>query len=375
MGWSRLAYSLSLSAGATGYMVGTFGCRYWLHRHGIRGTVARGGVVRDDAVMSATTRAASAERQDPGPGFQRRVLGVLALVGLTAFLAGVAREIAHANVTINNILPGVFDTDRIKTATNKVAEMQGISIEQATKNRLAAVPAGRLGTPDEFGKLCAFLASQHAGYIENQLRAWQADALRQYLDSGRTDFLAVATPGAGADVQLYILGSSQFGAQLAAALGLPFSFASHLVPAQLRQALDLYRQNFTADAPTAQVDAPYVMAGVNALVAPTTEEAEHLFTTSQQMAAAIRSGRPQALQPPVEDITRVVPEELLRMADGHGVRMVGDPTQVTDQLQAFVDEYALDEVITTTYTFDPAMRVRSAELLADAWGLTPAAEG
>jgi 3-oxoacyl-[acyl-carrier protein] reductase len=91
-----------------------------------------------------------------------------ARAGLTAFLSGVAREVAHANVTINNILPGVFDTDRIKTATNKVAEMQGISIEQATKNRLAAVPAGRLGTPDEFGKLCAFLASVHAGYITGQ---------------------------------------------------------------------------------------------------------------------------------------------------------------------------------------------------------------
>ncbi|WP_377838789.1 SDR family oxidoreductase [Bosea sp. UC22_33] len=91
-----------------------------------------------------------------------------ARAGLTAFLAGVAREVAHANVTINNILPGVFDTDRIKTATNKVAEMQGISIEQATKNRLAAVPAGRLGTPDEFGKLCGFVASAHAGYITGQ---------------------------------------------------------------------------------------------------------------------------------------------------------------------------------------------------------------
>ncbi len=79
-----------------------------------------------------------------------------------------AREVAHANVTINNILPGVFDTDRIKTATTKVAAMQGISIEEATKRRLAAVPAGRLGTPDEFGKLCAFLASQHAGYITGQ---------------------------------------------------------------------------------------------------------------------------------------------------------------------------------------------------------------
>ena len=91
-----------------------------------------------------------------------------ARAGLTAFLAGVAREVAHANVTINNILPGVFDTDRITVATNKAAQMQGISIEEAVKRRLAAVPAGRLGRPDEFGKLCAFIASAHAGYITGQ---------------------------------------------------------------------------------------------------------------------------------------------------------------------------------------------------------------
>lgn len=91
-----------------------------------------------------------------------------ARAGLTAFLSGVAREVAHANVTINNILPGVFDTDRIKVATVKAAEMQGISMDEAVKRRLAAVPAGRLGTPDEFGKLCAFVASAHAGYITGQ---------------------------------------------------------------------------------------------------------------------------------------------------------------------------------------------------------------
>ncbi len=91
-----------------------------------------------------------------------------ARAGLTAFLSGVAREVAHANVTINNILPGVFDTDRIKVATTKAAEMQGISMDEAVKRRLAAVPAGRLGTPDEFGKLCAFIASAHAGYLTGQ---------------------------------------------------------------------------------------------------------------------------------------------------------------------------------------------------------------
>jgi 3-oxoacyl-[acyl-carrier protein] reductase len=91
-----------------------------------------------------------------------------ARAGLTAFLSGVAREVAHANVTINNILPGMFDTDRLKGATAKMAAMESISPEEAAARRKAAVPAGRFGYPDEFGKLCAFLASTHAGYLTGQ---------------------------------------------------------------------------------------------------------------------------------------------------------------------------------------------------------------
>ncbi|MGX5737089.1 SDR family oxidoreductase [Bosea thiooxidans] len=91
-----------------------------------------------------------------------------ARAGLTAFLAGVAREVAHANVTINNILPGMFDTDRLKSSTAKMAAMEKVTPEEAAAKRKAAVPAGRFGYPDEFGKLCAFLASTHAGYITGQ---------------------------------------------------------------------------------------------------------------------------------------------------------------------------------------------------------------
>lgn len=91
-----------------------------------------------------------------------------ARAGLTAFLAGVSREVAGANVTINSILPGVFDTDRIRSSMKKMAELQNVDIETAKRNRINSVPAGRLGQPDEFGKLCAFLASEHAGYITGQ---------------------------------------------------------------------------------------------------------------------------------------------------------------------------------------------------------------
>lgn len=91
-----------------------------------------------------------------------------ARAGLTAFLAGVSREVAHANVTINNVLPGMFDTDRLKGSTSKMAAMKGVSPEEMAKTRMADVPAKRFGNADEFGNVCAFLASQHAGYITGQ---------------------------------------------------------------------------------------------------------------------------------------------------------------------------------------------------------------
>lgn len=91
-----------------------------------------------------------------------------ARAGLTAFLAGVAREVAHANVTINNILPGMFDTDRLKGSTTRMAAMKGIDPAAMAEQRKQEVPAGRFGEAEEFGKLCAFLASAHAGYITGQ---------------------------------------------------------------------------------------------------------------------------------------------------------------------------------------------------------------
>jgi 3-oxoacyl-[acyl-carrier protein] reductase len=91
-----------------------------------------------------------------------------ARAGLTAFLAGVAREVAHANVTINNVLPGMFDTDRLKGSTSKMAAIKGITPEEMAANRKAEVPAGRFGNAEEFGHVCAFLASTHAGYITGQ---------------------------------------------------------------------------------------------------------------------------------------------------------------------------------------------------------------
>lgn len=91
-----------------------------------------------------------------------------ARAGLTSFLAGVAREVAPHGVTINNVMPGMFDTDRLKGTTKRMADTQGKSIEEVRKARMASVPVGRFGTPEEFGELCAFLSSRQAGYITGQ---------------------------------------------------------------------------------------------------------------------------------------------------------------------------------------------------------------
>jgi len=91
-----------------------------------------------------------------------------ARAGLTAFLAGVARSVADKNVTINHILPGAFDTDRLKSTLNKLAETKGVSLEEAAKQRASTIPAKRFGQPDEFGAACAFLCSAQAGYITGQ---------------------------------------------------------------------------------------------------------------------------------------------------------------------------------------------------------------
>lgn len=91
-----------------------------------------------------------------------------ARAGLTAFLAGIARDVAHANVTINNILPGAFDTDRLASAAQKQSEMKGVPVAQLQEQRRNSIPAKRFGHPDEFGRLCAFIASAHAGYITGQ---------------------------------------------------------------------------------------------------------------------------------------------------------------------------------------------------------------
>ena len=173
-----------------------------------------------------------------------------------------------------------------------------------------------------------------------------------------------AIPGEGQDVPLWILGSSLYGAQLAAMLGLPYAFASHFAPQMLDEAIRVYRETFQ---PSEQLDRPYVMLGFNAFVADTDEEAQLLATSVQQAFVALRTGRPTKLPPPIENFSDSLPLEakaILRSV--LSCSAIGTPERAREQVEAFVARTGADELMVTAQIFDPKARLRSYELLMDA---------
>jgi luciferase family oxidoreductase group 1 len=171
-----------------------------------------------------------------------------------------------------------------------------------------------------------------------------------------------AVPGAGADVDVWILGSSLFGAQLAAALGLPFAFASHFAPALLVQALEVYRGRFR---PSARLDRPYAMIGANVIVADTDAEARRLLSSLQQAFIALRRGRPGLLPPPIDDYEqRLTPQERAGLAEPLACSFVGSPDTVHRELAAFLARVGADELIVSAMIHDQGARLRSYELAA-----------
>ncbi|MCO5100555.1 MAG: LLM class flavin-dependent oxidoreductase [Burkholderiaceae bacterium] len=174
-----------------------------------------------------------------------------------------------------------------------------------------------------------------------------------------------AVPGAGLNVPLWILGSSLYGAQLAAALGLPYSFASHFAPEALMHALATYRERFRA---STQLASPYAMPAVNVVVADTDEKARRLFTSAQQAFTRMIRNTRGRLPPPIDDIESFwTPAEKAQASRMLSCSFVGSPRIVRRELQAFVAHTKADELIVASAIFDPAARRRSYELLADAW--------
>lgn len=171
-----------------------------------------------------------------------------------------------------------------------------------------------------------------------------------------------AVPGAGLHVPVWILGSSLFGAQLAAALGLPYAFASHFAPAQLMQALDIYRARFK---PSKHLDKPYVMAGFNVFAADTDEQAQVLATSMQQAFVNLCSGQPKKLQPPVPGyLQQLHPGDQALLAEVLSCSAIGSPDTVRRELKTFAELTAADEIIVASMIYDHSARLRSYEIAA-----------
>lgn len=175
-----------------------------------------------------------------------------------------------------------------------------------------------------------------------------------------------AVPGEGTNVPLWILGSSLFGAQVAAALGLPFAFASHFAPAQMMQAIDIYRSGFR---PSRQLQAPYVMLGFNVFAADTDEEARVIVSSVQQAFVNLRTGRPSQLQPPNPHYEQQIgAAERAILAQVLSCSAIGSPQTVRAALQAFIQRTGADELMITSQIYDHAARLRSYEIAAEVRG-------
>ena len=172
-----------------------------------------------------------------------------------------------------------------------------------------------------------------------------------------------AVPGQGLNVPIWILGSSLFGAQLAAALGLPYAFASHFAPQQMMQAVALYRANFR---PSPHLAKPYVMLGFNVFAADTDEEATFLATSMQQAFVNLRSGRPTRLPPPVAGYTAQLGAQERALLDSVlSCSAVGAADTVRARVQAFVDQTGADELMITSQMFDHTARLRSYQITSE----------
>jgi luciferase family oxidoreductase group 1 len=205
------------------------------------------------------------------------------------------------------------------------------------------------------------------------LRRGQADSadsfpqdvmeLQAYFAAAKPGQAVQAVPGEGLTVPIWLLGSSLFSAQLAAALGLPFAFASHFAPGLLAEALDQYRSGFR---PSASLQRPYAMAAAAVFAADTDEKAARLFTSLQQSFVNLRRGTPGKLPPPVESMEgRWTAMERDMVGQAFGEAIVGSPSTVKRGIEQFVARTGIDEMMVTAAIFDHEARLRSFEIVAD----------
>ena len=188
--------------------------------------------------------------------------------------------------------------------------------------------------------------------------------LMTYFQPPRPGQVIQAIPGTGLEVPVWILGSSTYGAQLAAALGLPYAFASHFAPAQMEEAIAIYRRDFR---PSEYLDKSHLMLGLNVVAAETDASARYLASSTQQMFLNLRAGRPAPLPPPVENFEESLdPGAKMLLQQTLATRIAGSPATFKGALDAFIRRTGADEVIATSQIYDHAARLRSYEITAQA---------
>jgi luciferase family oxidoreductase group 1 len=190
--------------------------------------------------------------------------------------------------------------------------------------------------------------------------------LQHYLNDPEDGQRVIATPGYGTQVPIWILGSSLFGAQLAAALGLPYAFASHFAPQELMNALNIYRERFK---PSAQLQEPYVMAGFNICIADTDEEAIFLRSSALKSMLQLRRGMPIQLPPPQENFyANLTPQEQSSLSMINECSAVGSLQTATDRMREFIEKTGVDELMCVCSVFDHDKRLESFRLAVEARG-------
>jgi luciferase family oxidoreductase group 1 len=271
--------------------------------------------------------------------------------------AATAVALAHVAVATRTIRIGAGGIMLPNHAPLMVAEQFGT---------LAALHPGRvdlgLGRAPGSDQIAARAMRRNLAADVNQFPSDVVELMGYFQPAGPGQVLQ-AVPGAGEDVAVWILGSSLFGAQLAAHLGLPFAFASHFAPEQMADAVAIYRERFR---PSDRLAAPYVMLGVNIFAAATDAEARRLFSSLQQAFLNLRRGRPGKLPPPVDDLDAGLDRAGRAMlADALSCSVVGGPQTVRDGLAAFVASTGADELMVTAQIFDHEARRRSFAILAE----------
>ena len=201
--------------------------------------------------------------------------------------------------------------------------------------------------------------------LDGDINAFPRDVveLREYLRDAKSGQRVHAVPGEGSNVPIWILGSSLFGAQLAAMLGLPYAFASHFASAAMEQAIEIYRTRFE---PSDQLAAPYLILGFNVWAAPTDEEAVFLSSSGQQSLLRLRHGTPGRLPPPIENFEESLSAlDRALLKDFESCSAVGSPETVRREIEHFTGAHGPDELIISCHVFEHRHRLRSYQIAAD----------